>query len=81
MISAPGLGGPPRVGVVAGRRIGGAVVRNRAKRRLREALVRTDLAAGSSYIVVALSDLARTSFGELVAWVRQGVAPANEESE
>lgn len=31
---------PARVGVVAGKRVGGAVVRNRVKRRLREALRR-----------------------------------------
>ncbi len=33
----PGTGGPLRLGFTATKKIGGAVVRNRAKRRLREA--------------------------------------------
>ena len=81
MISTPGRAGPTRVGIVAGRRIGGAVVRNRAKRRLREALARAEVPAEGSYIVVALSDLAKVGFAELVAWVRKGAAPAGEKME
>jgi ribonuclease P protein component len=37
LVAAPNLVGPTRVGVVAGRRVGPAVARNRAKRLLREA--------------------------------------------
>ncbi len=81
VISASGAAGPARVGVVAGRRVGRAVVRNRAKRRLREALARAELPAGSSYIVVALSDLTKVGFAELVAWVRQGAASTGAEME
>jgi ribonuclease P protein component len=36
-VPAPGGGDGPRVGVVASKRVGGAVQRNRAKRLLREA--------------------------------------------
>lgn len=81
MISAAGEAGPAHVGVVAGKKVGGAVVRNRAKRRLREALARVELPGGSSYIVVALSDLAAVRFADLVAWVRQGAAPRMKEME
>jgi ribonuclease P protein component len=66
--------GPPRVAVVAGRRIGGAVVRNRAKRRLREALARAPINDGHDYVVVATSDaVAGARWEDLVDWVRRAV--------
>lgn len=85
VIAAPGRDGPPRVGVVAGRKAGGAVVRNRVKRRLREALAKAELRPGSSYVVVALEGVADATFEELVRWVRRGVRtvrdPIEEELE
>lgn len=65
--------GPPRVGVVAGRKVGKAVVRNRAKRRLREALARAELRDGTLYVVVALPGVATATYDEIVSWVRRGV--------
>ncbi len=44
-----------RAAVVAGRRIGGAVVRNRAKRLLREAVRREEIKAGWDVMLVARS--------------------------
>ena len=73
VISAPGEEGPPRVGVVAGRRVGSAVVRNRVKRRLREALLRAELTEATSYIIVALPGIGGAKFVEIAAWVRRGV--------
>jgi ribonuclease P protein component len=78
IVTVGGGDGPPRVGVVAGRRVGKAVVRNKVKRRLREALARADLRRGTTYVVVALPEAATASFGELAAWVRLAVRGASE---
>lgn len=44
---------PAGVTVIASRKVGGAVTRNRAKRRLREALRCVDVPAGVDLVVVA----------------------------
>jgi len=46
-------GTPPRVAVVASRRIGSAVVRNRAKRLLREAARQVEWAADTDLVLIA----------------------------
>ena len=56
--------------VVAGRAVGNAVRRNRAKRRLREALRLVQLRDGREYVVIASSAVARAPFEVLVAWAR-----------
>ncbi len=69
--------GPPRVGFTATRKIGGAVVRNRARRRLRAAvaqvLPRTGL-AGWDYVVIARDGTAERPFAELVADLQTALA-------
>lgn len=67
-------GGPPRVGLVAGRRVGGAVVRNRAKRRLRAALREVTLAEATDYVVIATPVVATAPFPELCRWVRDAIS-------
>jgi ribonuclease P protein component len=65
----------PRATVIAGRRVGPAVVRNRVKRRLRE-LVRARLEAldsGSMLVVRALPGSAAADYGQLGSWIDAGL--------
>ena len=71
---ARGSEGPPRVGFVAGRRVGNAVVRNRAKRRLREAMARVALRDGMTYVVHAQPGIDEASFDQLVRWLSAACA-------
>lgn len=58
--------GPVRVAVIASRKIGGAVHRNRARRRLREALRCLQLPAGVDLVVIAKPPALTSAFDELV---------------
>ena len=57
----PGEDGEPRLGVSVGRKLGGAVERNRVKRMLREAFWATagELAPGHDFVIVARPDAGR----------------------
>ena len=78
VITAPGRPGPPQVGIVAGRRVGTAVARNRAKRRLRAALAGVALAEGTAYVVVAGPDVNEVAFTRLEDWIAAGVKRQEE---
>lgn len=78
VFDAAGRPGPPRVAVTAGRRVGGAVVRNRAKRRLREAIARAPIRDGREYVVVADHSVVEVPFEELTAWVTTAVDMEDE---
>ncbi|MEX1208203.1 MAG: ribonuclease P protein component [Acidimicrobiia bacterium] len=71
VFAAPGEPGTPRVAVVAGRAVGNAVRRNRAKRRLRQALRLVPLREGREYVVIASAAAVRAPFEALVAWAQR----------
>ncbi len=66
--------GRARVGIVAGREMGGAVARNRAKRRIREALATAALRDGTDYVVIARPQANEAPFEELVRWLAAALA-------
>ena len=57
----------PRIGIVAGKKVGNAVSRNRAKRRLREAAAEADLHPSTDYILIAGPECNEVVFADLVA--------------
>ena len=62
--------GPPRVAFVASRQVGSAVRRNRAKRRLREAMRRLAPGGGRDIVAVAGPGVVAAPFEALVTWLR-----------
>ena len=64
-------GGSARVGLVVGRWVGTAVVRNRVKRRLRAALKEIDVPSGCDYVVIGRTAVARISFATLCGWLQE----------
>lgn len=78
VIAAAADRGPAQVGIVAGRDVGNAVRRNRAKRRLREAMRRVPLRHDTAYIAVATPDIDAVGFDQLVEAVARGIADIEE---
>ena len=71
--ASPGGDRPARVGFVTSKRVGGAVVRNMVRRRLREAVrvSRPHLKAGCWLVLVARYTAAKASAAELAQeWLR-----------
>lgn len=60
-----GPGGPPRLGVVASRRVGSAVERSRAKRRLREIYRRAPRRPAGDLVLVARPGLPQAAWPEV----------------
>ena len=62
-----------RLGIAATKKMGGAVVRNRAKRLIREVFRRNDIAPGFDIVVVPRRELLSTSLTTLEAEYRASV--------
>lgn len=69
VVSAPTAADRTGIGLVAGRRVGTAVVRNRAKRRLRAALAEVGLPPGRDFVIVASRQVAEVPFRTVVEWL------------
>lgn len=68
--------GPARVGYVVKKSVGGAVTRNRIKRRLRAATSELELQPGLDLVVSGDREVALLDFQVLVEKLRSGVAGA-----
>jgi ribonuclease P protein component len=73
VVAAAGGQGSPLVGILAGRAVGNAVQRNRAKRRLREAVARAPIRHDRDYVVIAGRAVLEAAFEDVVGWVARGV--------
>jgi ribonuclease P protein component len=74
--SAPGEPGRQRIGLTASKKIGNAVRRNRARRRLRAAaslVLPTEAAIGRDYVLVARADTVTRPWLDLLADLRHGL--------
>src|SRR5512143_1815519 len=61
------LAAPPRIGVAAGKKLGGAVTRNRYKRKLRDAVrqVYPGIPGGVDVILIARAPIAEASVAQI----------------
>jgi ribonuclease P protein component len=64
---------PPRIGIAAGKKLGGAVTRNRYKRMLREAVrqVYQNIPGGVDVILIARAPIAEASVVQITAALRE----------
>jgi len=70
---APGELDEAEAGFVAGKAVGNAVKRNRAKRRLREAARRIELEPATAHVFVASRDVLDVPFDTLVDWMQASI--------
>ena len=62
--------GPPRFGITVTKKVGNAVVRNRVRRRLKEAVrvfAAAEMAIGSDYVIVGRNELLSASFADVTS--------------
>jgi ribonuclease P protein component len=61
---------PPRFGITVTKKVGNAVVRNRVRRRLREAVrvfAAAEMVNGSDYVIVGRNELLSASFADVTS--------------
>ena len=63
-----------RYGLVAGKRTGNAVQRNRIKRRLRAAVATVGIPTGYDYVFIAGAEIAAVDFATLQSWVAEATS-------
>ena len=71
--------GPARVGIVAGRKLGGAVTRNRVKRRIRAAVREVELAPDTDYVILPSREASTVPFTDLVEAIRRAHRTSTQE--
>jgi ribonuclease P protein component len=71
--SLGGRSGAARAAFVAGKGTGTAVRRNRAKRRLREAMRKVPLPEGYDFVVTADRSVVEVPFETVVSWMREAL--------
>ena len=78
---APGApSGPPQVAYAIGRTVGGAVVRNRLRRRMRAIVAELSPAlAPGAYLLGATAEAAELTFGELRTVVSEAIEAVHDE--
>ncbi|HEY7583713.1 MAG TPA: ribonuclease P protein component [Acidimicrobiia bacterium] len=69
VVRSPGQPDQIRIGLVAGKRIGNAVQRNRIRRRLRAAAGDAELPVGFDYVLIPESEAALAPYPRLVEWL------------
>jgi len=79
LLSLPTVRGVDRLGIIASRRLGGAVVRNRAKRRLRDIFRRSQRPAGPpnspalDFVVIPRRELVTAPFSIIQSEFRRAI--------
>ena len=72
-----GESGESRLGFVVSKRIGGAVVRNKFKRRLRESAVSISLVDGMDIVFIAKQGILKSDFNQISSSVHKLLDNAN----
>ncbi len=68
--AAAGTAPDSRAGIVTSKKIGGAVERNRVRRRLREIIRQMDISPGADIVIIARPPARQAPFSDLTASVR-----------
>ena len=79
VVRSLGRPGRPRVGLIVGKSSGGAVTRNRIKRRLRHVYRNLPLKPGTDYVIIGSRQVATVSHRELVGWLQRAVTEVDDE--